>query len=1058
MKPNKHHPFSWSVFFAAAFLLAGFGAVAVHAQEFDSALYSGMRWRIVGPFRAGRALAASGVPGQPDVFYFGSVDGGVWKTTDAGRTWNPIFDGESIASIGALAIAPSDPNVIYVGTGEADMRSDISYGNGMYKSTDAGRTWTHIGLDDTEQIGCVLVDPHDPNRVYVAALGHAYGPNKERGVFRSTDGGRTWQKILYKDENTGAIDLAFQPGNSRVIYASLWQTRRPPWNVYPPSNGPGSGLYKTTDGGDTWRHLTGHGLPSEGLGRIGISVPPANPNRVYLIVDARQGGLYRSDDAGETWKLMDNDRRIWGRGWYFGGVTADPKNPDFVYVCNTSTYRSENGGKTFTAFKGAPGGDDYHLLWIEPNNPSRMIVASDQGAVVSVNGGKTWSSWYNQPTAQLYHIITDNRFPYWIYAAQQDSGAVAIPSRTQYKGINSFSWRPMEPGGESEYIAPDPLDPNVIFGGTEGTEADKFNLETGDDQQIPPTLAHRGVFRSTWTLPLVFSPADSHALYFGSQVMFVTRDGGSSWQIISPDLTRENPGVPPNLDPTTAADTTGNGRRGVIYTIAPSPLDKNTIWAGTDDGLIQITRDGGKSWQNVTPPALTPWSKVSLMDASHFDVNTAYAAVDRHRLDDFRPYIYRTHDGGKTWQEVSRGIPNGDFVRVVREDPERKGLLYAGTERGVFVSFDDGDNWQSLQLNLPVSSVRDLIIHGNDLIAGTHGRSIWILDDVTPLRQIDSEVAASDAFLFKPQKTYRIRSGSTDEGTPLPPEEPTGENPPNGAILDYYLKSKPTGPVALEIDDAQGKLVKRYSSAETPQAINPAKLSYPAFWIHPEQPLSAEPGMHRFVWNLLYPEPPTPAGFDEWAKSGLWAPPGHYTVKLMVNGKTQSQPLTVVMDPRVKVTQADLERQFQTAMQIVAAREKAGLALKDAETLRKELAAISPEAKRHEDIADSIHEIERKLLAIIGPERNEDADYSGEFGPASDVPSLRHLTTSLGRLQYNVESADAAPTADALTAFSRDRTTLESLLSAWSGIKTGDLPKLNELLRKANLPPLKPGL
>ncbi|MCL5671017.1 MAG: hypothetical protein M1423_06955, partial [Acidobacteria bacterium] len=611
-------------------ILTWFQPRTVVAQQYNPQLFDGMRWRLVGPFRGGRALTACGVPGEPDVFYFGAVDGGVWKSTDAGRVWKPIFDHEPIASIGAMAVAPSDPEVIYVGTGEADMRSDISYGNGMYKSTDGGRTWTHIGLADTQQIGRVLVDPHNPNLVYAAALGHAYGPNAERGVFRSTDGGETWHKVLYKNENTGAIDLAFDPANSATLYAALWQTRRPPWSVYPPSNGPGSGLYKSADGGNTWKHLTGHGLPQEGLGRIGIAVAPSNPNRIYLIVDAKEGGLYRSDDAGKTWQRVDGEARIWGRGWYFGGVTVDPKNENVVYVANTALYRSQDGGKTFTVLKGAPGGDDYHDLWIDPHDTSHMIVASDQGTVVTLNDGRTWSSWYNQPTAQLYHIITDNQFPYWIYGAQQDSGSLGIISRSAYLGINGFSWRPIDVGGESEYIATDPLNPHILYGGSAGTGVSRFNLLTNQNQDISPTLAHPGVYRSTWTLPLVRSPIDPHVLYFGSQAIFRTADGGDTWQIISPDLARENPGIPPNLDPVTAADTAGGNRRGVVYTIAPSPLEEGTIWAGTDDGLIQLTRDGGKTWQNVTPPGLAAWSKISMLEASHFDAETAYAAVDRH--------------------------------------------------------------------------------------------------------------------------------------------------------------------------------------------------------------------------------------------------------------------------------------------------------------------------------------------------------------------------------------------------------------------------------------------
>jgi photosystem II stability/assembly factor-like uncharacterized protein len=755
--------------FLMIFILASSKPAA--AQQMDASLFNGMHWRSIGPFRSGRAVAVTGVPGHSDVFYFGSVDGGVWKTTDAGLVWKPIFDAEKMGSIGAITVAPSDTNVIYVGSGEPDMRSDITYGNGMYKSTDGGETWTHIGLEDSRQIGSIIVDPHDANRVFVAALGHAYGPNAERGVFRSTDGGATWKKVLFKDENTGAIDLAFDPQNSNTIYAALWQTRRPPWNVYPPSNGPGGGLYKSTDGGDNWTQLTS-GLPMEGLGRIGVAVAPTDSNRVYALVDAKNGGVYRSDDARQTWRLDDNEGRIWGRGWYFGGITADPKNEDVVYVMNTSTYRSTDGGASFTAIKGAPGGDDYHTLWIEPDDPNRMILGVDQGVIISVDGAKTWSSWYNQPIGQFYHVETDNRFPYWVYGAQQDSGAAGTTSRSRHRGITARDWLPLEVGGENGYIAADPLHPGILFGGMVTRE----NVLTGAVQQVSPELAHPGDYRHTWTQPLVFSPADPRALYFGTQVLFKTTDGGQSWQIISPDLSRENPGTPPNLDPTTAKDIDGNGKHGLIYAISPSPLNKDLIWIGTDDGNIQVTSDGGQNWQNVTPPELTAWSKVTFVEASHYDANEAFAAVDRHRLDDIKPYIYVTRDSGKSWQQITSGIPDGSYVNVIREDPVRNGLLYAGTETGLYLSFDDGGQWQPLELNMPTVSIRDIKVHDADLVVATHGRAFWILDDVTPLQQASAEVAGSAAYLYKPETAYRVRPGS-DEGYAVASRRACGREP-----------------------------------------------------------------------------------------------------------------------------------------------------------------------------------------------------------------------------------------------------------------------------------------
>src|SRR6266852_1600443 len=861
-------------------------------ETVDPKFFQDLRWRSIGPARAGRVVAVAGVRGEPEVYYFGSVGGGVWKTNDAGRTWNPIFDSQPVASIGAIALAPSNPEIIYVGSGEADMRSSISTGNGMYKSNDGGKTWVLIGLADSRQIGRILIDPKDPNKLYVAALGHAYGPNPERGVFRSNDGGKNWQRILFRDENTGAIDLAFEPGNPQTIYASLWQTRRPPWSIYPPSNGPGSGLYRSKDGGDHWEQLIGHGLPSEGLGRIGIAFAPSNPQRIYLIVDAKDGGLYRSDDAAQSWRRLSNDRRIWQRGWYFGELTVDPKNPDIVYVPNTTAYKSTDGGVTFNAWKGAPGGDDYHELWIDPDQPQRMIMGCDQGAIVKRNSGETWSSWFNQPTGQFYHVNTDHRFPYWVYGAQQDSNAIATPSRSNYRSLNFHDWRPIEAGGENGYIAPDPLNRGVTYGGTV-TRQDFSNEEI---KMMPPTLAQTGSFRQTWTLPLVFSPIDAHILYFGSNFLFRSADGGSSWQEISPDLTREDPGIPVNLDPVTAKDAPANKRRGVIYTIAPSSVQKGEIWTGTDDGLIHLTQDEGKTWSNVTPPEISSWSKVTHVEASHFDAGTAYAAIDRHRLEDLNPYIYRTRDFGKTWAVVARGILDGSFLNCVREDPARQGLLYACTEKGVYVSFNDGDDWQSLQLNLPITSVRDLVVHENDLVIATFGRSFWILDNVPPLRQLNSQLQASKAFLFVPQTALRVRPGY-DQGTPVPMDEPLSANPPDGAVLDYYLRETSGSPVQLEIFDSAGKLVRRFASDDKLYKTDPNSVKLTMDWVRDPQPLLNEPGMHRFVWDLHHP---LPEGMhrSSYLSDGPWAIPSNYSVKLTANGQTTAQPLTIKMDPR----------------------------------------------------------------------------------------------------------------------------------------------------------------
>ncbi len=881
-----------------------FVTLGAQPQVADPSLYSGLRWRMIGPFRGGRVNAVSGVPGQSTTFYFGSVGGGVWKTTNAGRTWAPVFDSQPIGSIGAIGVAPSNPNVVYVGTGEADMRSQISYGNGVYKSADAGKTWKHLGLDDTRQIGRVVVDPKNPDVVFVAALGHAYGPNVDRGVFRSRDGGATWQKVLHKDDSVGAVDLAVDPRDPKTVYASMWNTRRPPWSIYPPSYGPGSGLYKSTDGGTTWKVLT-TGLPTEGVGRIGVALAPSAPRRVYAIVDARQGGLYRSDDAGATWTLVSGDTRIWGRGWYFGKAVVDPHNADIVYVSNTSLYRSKDGGKSWTAIKGAPGGDDYHQLWIDPDDSTRMVLGSDQGAVVSVDGAVTWSSWYNQPIAQLYHAAADHRFPYWVTGAQQDSGPVGVITRSPHAEIGTREWLPLCAGGESGYTAPDPLHPEILFGGT----VTRCNVLTGQIVDVSPERGMSEPARHTWTVPLVFSEADPRALYFSNQFLFKTTNGGDSWAAISPDLTREDPSVPPNLDAATAADAPKGARRGVIYTIAPSPLKAGLVWIGTDDGYIQMTRDDGRTWQNVTPPSLTPWSKVVMMVASHGEVNTAYAAVDRHRLEDNEPYIYRTRDFGKTWQQVTSGLPPGVYMQAIAEDPQRPGLLFAGTELAVFVSFDAGDHWQPLQLNLPAVSMRHLTVHDDDLIVATHGRGFWVLDSMTALRQINHYTATADVVLFRPSDAIDMPPGS-ENGTPQPRDEPLAENRPFGAIIDYYLKAAPSGPLTLEILDAAGDTVRRYSSADRATPVNPDTLNMPAFWRPTPTPLSAAPGQHRWVWDLRVTSPSQPApgargtggggaGGGPGGRGGTLALPGLYTVRLTVDGRVYTQPVRVRRDPRL---------------------------------------------------------------------------------------------------------------------------------------------------------------
>jgi photosystem II stability/assembly factor-like uncharacterized protein len=971
-------------------VIALVSCAAVLDAAVDPSLFQELRWRMIGPFRAGRVLAVSGVPGEPQHFYFGSVNGGVWETNDAGRTWQPIFDSQPIGSIGALALAPSNPKIIYVGSGESDMRSDIAQGDGMYKSTDGGKTWAHIGLADSQQIARILVHPGNPDLVYVAALGHPYGPNAERGVFRSNDGGKSWQRILGKDNDTGAVDLAFEPGNPSVIYAAAWQTRRTPWSVYPPSNGPGSGLFKSTDGGDTWTQLT-NGLPKK-VGRIGVAVARTKPQRVYAVVDSEgEGGIFRSDDAGATWTRTSSDARVWSRGWYFGEITVEPDNPDVVYSCNVNLFRSADGGKTFVPIKGAPGGDDYHTLWIDPQNPERRILGVDQGTLVSVNGGQTWSSWYNQPTAQFYRVITDNRFPYWVYGSQQDSGAAGVPSRTTtIDGITLSEFREVTAGGESDNLAPDPKDPQTIYGG----RVDKLDLRTMQTQSIDPTIAYPGSYRTTWTLPLVFSRRDPKVLYFSHQRLFRTEDGGSHWSVISPDLTRENPPDPPNLDPLSAANKARPGQRqGVIYAIAPSRLADHDIWVGTDDGLIWRTKDEGAHWTDITPPALTPWSKVGIIDTSHFDAETAYAAVDRHRLDDFKAYVYRTHDGGKSWTMVAEGI--NACVNAVREDRVRKGLLYAGTEKGVYVSFDDGDHWQPLQMNLPVTSVRDIDVHENDLVIATHGRGFWIMDNVTPLRSVAAGFSRS--FLFPPATAYRERpAGFT--GTPRPKDEALAPNPPFGAMIDYLIAPGGAKEVALEILDAAGKAVRSYSSKDPLPAPDPARLRTAAEWFVSPPALQTSPGMHRFVWPLRYAGPAGLTGGRR-AGDGVWAPPGKYTVALTVDGTRLTQPLTVVKDPRIKMTSEQFAAQFALAKKV--------------ETLRADIAAAIAEAEKMKSTAP----------IVGGP--------GGFGGPEPPLNTLRWLEGALQRLAGVVDGADAPPTVDARASYTKLRAAAEKALAEW---------------------------
>ncbi len=1052
------------------------GAVSpAHAQQYPQNMYQEMRWRNVGPFRAGRTRAAAGVPSQPNVFYIGGVDSGVWKTDDYGETWEPIFDSQPTGSIGAIAVAPSDPNIIYVGCGEGLPRPDLSVGDGMYKSTDGGKTWKHLGLDDAQQIPQVAIDPRDPNRVFAAVLGHPYGPNATRGIYRSTDGGTSWKKVLSSDDNTGGSDVEIDPQHPNVVFAGLWSTRQAPWEDGNTYNGSGNGgLYKSTDGGDTWRQVK-NGLPDP-VQQVDVTISPSNPNRIYATVAGNRGvTIYRSDDAGETWTRTSTDARPAARigGGDLPVPKVDPKDPDVLYTTSTVTWRTMDAGKTWTGIRGAPGGDDYQNMWINPNNTDIILLVSDQGALVSANRGRTWSSWYNQPTAQLYHVVADNGFPYRVCSGQQDSGSLCISSRGNDGEITFRDWHPVAVI-EYGYAVPDPLNPNIIYGSGR-TDVTRYDWVTGQVRKITPIVQNTQAYRADRTQPLIFSPVDNHTLYYAANVLFKTADGGNSWTTISPDLTREHPGLPESVGSMANGVADADSHRGTIYSIAPSFHDINTIWIGTDDGNFQITRDGGKTWKNITPPEVAAWSKATQMVPSHYDEMSAYVSVSRFRVDDLRPYIYRTHDGGKTWKLIVNGIPNGAAVDVVREDPVRKGLLFAGTENAVWVSFNDGDNWQSLQLNLPHTANRDLWIHDSDLIVATHGRGFWILDDITPLRQLNAQSAGADAVLFKPAMAYRVRR-DTNPDTPLPPEIPAGTNPPDGAIIDYYLAHASSGPVVLEIHDAAGKLVRRYASTDKPEFdVNELErtLGVPTYWVRPPRVLSAEAGMHRWVWDIHH-EPLTGGrgGYPISAvphdtprePAGPRAMSGVYTVKLLVDGKTYSQPLTIKIDPRVKATPAELTQLTSAELRVASAMKSSAEAIASIRALQADLAALN--GKVSGAAADALAAVQKKTVDIAGDAPVAGAGRGGRGGggggggggrgaAATGPETLPRLSGEYGAVYGLMDTSDTAPTATQLAVLTKLNLDFTKLMAQWAGLKTKDIPALNEQMKKAGLPPIQ---
>jgi photosystem II stability/assembly factor-like uncharacterized protein len=1029
------------------------------AQHYPPSAFNDFKWRMVGPFRGGRTRAVAGVPSQPSVFYVGAVNGGVWKTDDAGRTWQPIFDGQPTQSIGAIAVAPSDPNIIYVGSGEGLLRPDLSVGDGIYRSMNAGRTWTHVGLVDGQQIPELAVDPNDSNRVFAAVLGHPYGPNPDRGIYRSLDGGAHWERVLYKDEDTGGSAVALDPSRPNTVYAALWQARLGPWEDNNEFWGTGGGLFKSTDGGTTWRQLTA-GLPKNTT-QINIAIAPSVPDRLYASVgttepgdysSAKGLGVFRSDDGGESWVQITTDPRAALRigGGDLAIVRVDPKNPDVVYSAGIVTMKSSDGGKTWQPLRGAPGGDDYQNLWINPNDPRIIALVSDQGALVTLNAGQTWSSWFNQPTAQLYHVSITPTFPYRVCSGQQESGSVCISSRGNDGEITEREWRPVG-AIEYGYVAPDPIDPDVIYGAGRN-EVSKYHWSTGQVQNVTPIPIRGDDDRVDRTQPLAFSPLDPHTLYYAANKLYKTSDGGTTWQVVSPDLTRSNPGIPASVGALHLA--AAEHQRGTVYALGISPVDANTLWAGTDDGLVWRTVDGGAHWSDVTPPPLTAWSKVTQIEASHFDANTAYVSVSRMRIDDLHPYLFRTRDGGKSWQSITEGLPR-DPVNAVREDPQRQGLLFAAMEHAVWVSSNDGESWDPLQLNLPRTSMRDLCVHGNDLIVATHGRSFWILDDISRLRQITSE-RLDKVVLLDPASAYRVmRSTWTD--TPIPPDEPLGENPPSGAVIEYFLPRNATGSITLEVLDQSGTLVRRFRSDDSlePSPDELARELIPQYWIALPRALPTGRGMHRWVWDMRYPAPlATTHGYPISAvphatpqePQGPLALPGSYRVRLVVDGRSFEAPLRLLPDPREQLPAGALEDQLRLVRKLADLLTTSSRALLMAQSEQAQLKALAEQLKAPAPGAEgataaAVKGYQARMTALLD----------------SVKPTLTQVQDHLNTLYTEVSRADAAPTAAQASATQAADAASAQLLRTWQQLQD-DLPALNAQLRADKLAEMRPDL
>ncbi len=1046
----------------AAVALAGWQAAAgvgVKAQSGGiQQVFAHLHYRFIGPYNGARVEAVSGIPGNAKVFYFGAVDGGVWKTTDAGASWKPLFDKETVQSIGAIEVAPSDPKVIYVGTGEGELRNDISYGDGVYKSTDAGKTWENVGLRDTQHISRIMIDPQNPDRVFVAAMGHASGPNPQRGIFRTLDGGKTWKKVLYKDDKTGGVDVAFDPTNTQTVYASLYQFLRLPWRA--DSGGPGSGIYKSTDGGDTWTQLTGHGLPAGVWGKSSISVGP-NGQRVYALIEAKAGGLYVSNDAGASWKLVNNDDEYRQRAWYFTHVFADPKNVNTVYVEDTGLFRSTDGGKKFTAIHGG----DSHALWIDPTDPNHLMTSSDEGAFISLNDGKTWSTNLNQPTGQFYSIATDNDVDYHVYGEKQDAGSMVVATRTNHGFIGPQD-QYSAAGGESGWLVPKPNDSNIVYGESYDGDMSRYNVKTGFTTPIGPwpdnPMGHGDIdmkYRFQWTAPIATDPWNPNVVYYGGNVLFKSYDEGNAWHIISPDLTRNDKSKQVSSGGPITQDNTSAEYYDVIFAVAESPVQRGLIWAGSDDGLVHITRNGGKTWTDVTPPLLREpahqWAKIGNIDPSPFAACTAYVAARRNKLDDFTPYAFRTTDCGRTWTEITHGIPHNYYVQAVAPDSVRPGLLFAGTERGVFVSFDNGDQWQPLQMNLPHTSVRDLQVHGNDLVLATHGRGFWSLDDITPLRQYSAAVATAPVTLFQPEPAMRTEMGG-GFGFFGGGRGEVAQNPPGPAVIDYQLAQAPQGPVTIAITNAQGELMKRFSSADNPKpGARRGGRGRGGFFgrFGGAVTVPDKAGFNRFVWNLQALTAPRPIkGESLWAARGgvtPTVPPGVYTVKLTVDGQTYTTPLTVTLDPRLHASTADLQAQWDMAVKINHELAQAWGAVRAMRSLQRQIAqrdASAPAAVKSAGAG-----LGRRLHAVI----YRIADLHNKSGEDPlNYPIM--LDNKLAALGSRVEQCTCAPTAGVIGVYQRLSGHLSTQLAAWHRLQTTAVVAYNTLLQQNNLQPVAP--